>query len=251
MRQQLAGVVLAGLWLWSSGCAPTPDKDPAPLPADIGQAPLPADLVAAWEKAGAVPGLISVNSWGFAFFHTGEIRTEAGKARDLPAFSWKAVVLDKLPMPARPFGLYLEGKHVTDAGLKELAGLEQLQTLILVRTKVTDAGLKELAGLKKLQTLSFLDTHVTDAGLKELATIQQLQSLSLTGTQVTDAGLKELAGFKQLHTLHLEGLQVTDAGLKELAGIKQLQTLHLYRTQVTYAAVAELQTQLPDCRIYR
>ena len=42
---------------------------------------------------------------------------------------------------------------MTDAGLKELAGLTQLQTLNLAGTKVTDAGLKELAGLTQLQTL--------------------------------------------------------------------------------------------------
>jgi hypothetical protein len=33
---------------------------------------------------------------------------------------------------------------VTDAGLKELAALDQLQTLYLVFTGVTDAGVKEL-----------------------------------------------------------------------------------------------------------
>ena len=34
-------------------------------------------------------------------------------------------------------------------------------------TRVTDAGVKELAGLKSLQTLDLRDTQVTDAGLKE------------------------------------------------------------------------------------
>ena len=43
---------------------------------------------------------------------------------------------------------------MTDAGLKELAGLKSLQMLNLDSTKVTDAGLKELAGLKSLQTLN-------------------------------------------------------------------------------------------------
>ena len=45
---------------------------------------------------------------------------------------------------------------MTDAGLKELAGLKSLQTLDLNGTQVTDAGLKELAGLKSLQTLNLL-----------------------------------------------------------------------------------------------
>ncbi len=42
---------------------------------------------------------------------------------------------------------------MTDAGLKELAGLKSLQLLYLAGTQVTDAGLKELAGLKSLQML--------------------------------------------------------------------------------------------------
>ena len=33
---------------------------------------------------------------------------------------------------------------------------------------MTDAGLKELAGLKSLQSLNLHSTKVTDAGLKEL-----------------------------------------------------------------------------------
>ncbi len=48
---------------------------------------------------------------------------------------------------------------MTDAGLKELAGLKNLQSLSLGRTKVTDVGLKELAGLKSLQTLDLYNTR--------------------------------------------------------------------------------------------
>jgi internalin A len=43
-------------------------------------------------------------------------------------------------------------RPITDAGLKELAGLKNLQWLDLcLDTKITDAGLKELAGLKNLR----------------------------------------------------------------------------------------------------
>ena len=54
---------------------------------------------------------------------------------------------------------------MTDAGLKELAGLKSLQALNLGDTQVTDAGLKELAGLKSLQLLDLDDTKVTEAGV--------------------------------------------------------------------------------------
>jgi len=86
----------------------------------------------------------------------------------------------------------LGGTQVTDAGLKELAALKNLQELDLAGTKVTDAGLKELAALKTLQTLYLDNTKVTDAGLKELAPLKNLQTLYLGNTQVTDAGKAEL-----------------------------------------------------------
>jgi hypothetical protein len=57
---------------------------------------------------------------------------------------------------------------------------------------VTDAGLKELAALKQLQWLELSWTQVTDAGLKVLAGLTQLKRLYLSGTQVTDAGLQNL-----------------------------------------------------------
>jgi internalin A len=121
---------------------------------------------------------------------------------------------------------------VTGTGLKELAGLKNLQTLELFGMK--DAGVKELAGFKSLQTLG-INGDVTDAGLKDLA-----------------AGLKELGGLKNLQKLDLQNnSQVTDAGLKELTGLTTLQTLWLYRTKVTAEGVAAFQKDLPACKISR
>ena len=122
-------------------------------------------------------------------------------------------------------------------------------SLDLHSTKVTDAGLKELAGLKSLQVLNLAGTQVTDAGLKELADLKNLQILDLNLTKVTDAGLKELAGLKSLQTLNLNYTQVTDAGLKELAGLKSLRSLGLAGTKVTDAGVVELRKALSKCRI--
>ena len=129
---------------------------------------------------------------------------------------------------------------MTDAGLKELAGLNQLQELDLYRTKVTDAGLKELAALTQLRTLDLSETAVTDAGLKELAALTQLRTLDLSETAVTGAGLKGLAGLTQLRTLNLWNTEVTDAGLKELAALTQLRTLDLRNTKMTDAGLKEL-----------
>ena len=55
-------------------------------------------------------------------------------------------------------------------------------------TKVTDAALKHLAELKNLQTLDLRGTQVTDAGLQDLAAFKNLTSLDLFATGVTQAG---------------------------------------------------------------
>ncbi len=231
--------------------------------------PLPENIVTAWKEAGAVVGWLRPMLSGFHSF----VGEKEGKPGDLPAFLFRRTnrlevrdlnhLLVKLPIPATAFGLDLSETEVTDAGLKELAGLKSLQTLNLSYTLVTDAGLKELAGLKSLQALNLGNTQVTDAGLKELAglklktlvvpfTITDLDlkhylaaiepptAINLSFTPVTDAGLKELAELKSLQALNLGGTKVTDAGLKELAGLKSLQSLDLGGTPVTDAGLKEL-----------
>jgi hypothetical protein len=187
-----------------------------PLADDDPPIPLPADVVTAWKKASAETGWMWVDLVGRArVLPEGQVPTFG----DLPVLrfiTWKAGVLPDLPAPSMPFGLNLNLTAVTDAGLKELAGLKHLQALDLDSTGVTDAGLKELAGLKGLRALFLFNTKVTDAGLKELAGLENLQILSLGSTKVTDSGLKNLAGLRSLQILDCAGTKVTDAGVKTL-----------------------------------
>jgi RNA polymerase sigma factor (sigma-70 family) len=198
-------------------------------------------IVTDWKAAGAEVGWLHLYSDGSLPQFVPE--TE-GKPGDLPAFrfnNWTDGLLTKLPVPAQAFGLSLSNiQAVTDAGLKELAGLKSLQSLILDNNPVTDAGLDELAGLKNLRTLDLRETRVTDAGLQKLAALPSLQALSLGATRTTDGGLKHLARLKTLQVLDLSGTKVTDAGLKELSGLKALQILDLRGTQVTGLGLKEL-----------
>ena len=111
---------------------------------------------------------------------------------------------------------------MTDAGLKELAGL-RLRKLKIPYAAQTDLGLKSylavVENVTHLDLLHYSGWKVTDAGLKVLVGLESLQSLCLPSS-VTDAGLKELARLKSLQSLDISGTQVTDAGLKELAGLK-------------------------------
>jgi hypothetical protein len=204
--------------------------------------PLPAELVAAWKEAGANVGWMATKRNGLPEFREGI----EGKPGEVPAFqfkTWTDGVVNKLPQPQCAFGLSLWHTQVTDAGLKEFAGLKWLQTLDLGSTQVTDAGLRELVALMGLQTLVLASTQVTDAGLKEVAGLKGLQTLDIWDTKVSDAGLKQLVELNRLHTLNLGSTQVTDAGLKELARLSGLHTLGLGATQVTDAGLKELATR--------
>ena len=152
--------------------------------------------------------------------------------------------------------------QVTDAGLKELAGLTSLESLHLAGAGVKGPGLKELKDLKQLRWVEFGNGGVSDEALRSLrqvgllhalasasygtgarrpASPAEVQALGLNSDKgVTDAGLKELKDFTDLEYLFLAGAGVTDAGLTELKDFKSLHTLDLSSTAVTDAGLREL-----------
>jgi Leucine Rich repeat len=137
-------------------------------------------------------------------------------------------------LPGKPVvSVDLSSTKVTDADLKDLTPLTQLQWLDLGETQVTDEGLEHLAALNQLRELNLNDTRVTDEGLEHLAALTQLWELDLSHTQVTDEGLKHLDALTQLQWLNLNDTRVTDEGLKHLAALTGLQKLYLELTQVT------------------
>jgi predicted small lipoprotein YifL len=73
------------------------------------------------------------------------------------------------------------------------ANLEQVTEIDLGGTEITDAGLKEVAKLQQLTSLDLAGCEqITDAGLKEVAQHKQLISLGLP-PKITGASLKGVA----------------------------------------------------------
>jgi beta-lactamase regulating signal transducer with metallopeptidase domain/Leucine-rich repeat (LRR) protein len=87
--------------------------------------------------------------------------------------------------------LTLRGNHFTDAGLKNLKGV-QIPVLMLTETRITDAGLAYLKDIPNLQKLYVFQAGVTDDGVQYLKELVDLKLLDLVGTKVTDEGLKAL-----------------------------------------------------------
>ena len=80
---------------------------------------------------------------------------------------------------------------IEDINLEDLAKLPKLTELGL-DYQITDAGLKEVAKLQQLSNLQLAAAQITDAGLKELVTLTKLTVLELRYTKVTKAGVAEL-----------------------------------------------------------
>ena len=59
--------------------------------------------------------------------------------------------------------------------------MPHLEKLQLSNTKITDAGLKYLRGLTQLQVLVLENTSITDAGLEYLESLTQLKLLGMAG----------------------------------------------------------------------
>ena len=136
------------------------------------------------------------------------LRLAGAKVTDLGVTS-----LEKLSLQS----LDLSKTGVGDEGMKSVAKHLGLTNLNLQSAdKMTDAGVKELAGLLDLQYLT-LPPGVTDVGIKVVAGLPRLESLALVHSAITDVGLKELTRCGILTHLRLAGVdRVTEAGVAEL-----------------------------------
>ena len=175
---------------------------------------------------------------------------------------------------SRSMGSRLKSR-LRDAGLKNLAKLQELRELDLTQTNVTNAGVKYIGELKSLTVLHLQGTLVTAAGLKDLGglklkswpldkgslTDQSLKDylamigprprISIKGYGVTDAGLKELETLPRLKHLSLIGTSVSDKGLEKLAEFKQMRSLVIStgNATVTSEGLRKLQQALPWCEV--
>jgi uncharacterized membrane protein len=111
----------------------------------------------------------------------------------------------------------IAGATFGDAELQKLESVgNDLFWLDLSRTGISDAGLKVLAKMPNLERLDLRGTAVGDDGVRAVAGLKNLETLSLYGTRVTDAGLEALQGLPSLRRLYVGGTAVTEPGLEAL-----------------------------------
>jgi Leucine-rich repeat (LRR) protein len=151
----------------------------------------------------------------------------------------RAKPFDKIDLTADDYKMIARSKTVqaldlrwvkaTDEGLKAVAGIPQLEAVIVAEELVTDAGIKALAGSKSLDNVTLIGTKkVTDAGVKELAALPNLKTLYLSMVTLTGSAFEAFAGSKTLESVTLEYVDgFTDAGAKNLAKLPNLNALKI------------------------
>jgi hypothetical protein len=86
------------------------------------------------------------------------------------------------PVAALIVDAELARTHVTDAGLRTLAGFQNLRALDLSRTRVTSDGVAALMTLPALEVLNLTDTAVDEEGLARLKALPALKQVWHFGT---------------------------------------------------------------------
>jgi tRNA A-37 threonylcarbamoyl transferase component Bud32 len=142
-----------------------------------------------------------------------------------------------------------DATRVTDAGLRHLTRLPQLETLVLTGGSVTGEGLRHLAGLPALTWLDLSRTSLTDGGLAALVDFRALESLLVCQTKVTDRELKQLRRISKLKHLDLSATAVSDVGVPSLCDLSKLERLTITGTRITPRGAESLRTALPKCAV--
>lgn len=146
--------------------------------------------------------------------------------------------------------LRLDRANVTDAGMASIAGLLELESLVLRGSEIGDGGLARLKGLTRLKRLNLDSPRITNAGLESILELKCLELLRLENAQIDDEGLKTLAKLTELRQLLLAGTRVTDDGLQSALAIPKLESLYLERTLVSDEGVAKLLGQRPGLHVH-
>jgi len=104
-----------------------------------------------------------------------------------------------------------------DDGLKTIVSISGLMNLDLSHcAKITDAGVRRIAILSDLDYLNLRGTRTSDAAVEAIAAMPKLRMLTLRETQVTAQGVRRLSSSPSLKTLEADETTVPPSLLREI-----------------------------------
>jgi len=128
---------------------------------------------------------------------------------------------------------------VSDASIDVLVSMPRLRLESLVCVKISDDGLRQVARLRTLESLVVRSSQVTDDGLTHLRRLKRLKSIELRDCAATDAGITVLASLPMLEALSIHNVPVTGDCLSALAESQSLTQFELSGTSVRFRQIAQ------------
>jgi hypothetical protein len=143
--------------------------------------------------------------------------------------------------------LILDCPDLNESGFKHLGAIREVSGLYMKRTVPTDADLRQLRRLKQLEAIEFDGSNVTDSGLEALDCHNPTWLIIDNAGQASDGGLAHLGRMTNLFCLQLSGAAITGRGLTQLSRLEHLRTLTLKCAAIDDQALVHLR-QFPRLR---
>ncbi len=130
-------------------------------------------------------------------------------------------------------------RHVTKAGLSQLAALGNLTALTISNTDLAVETLSAVSEIQSLQELLLSATKADDSVVASISKLPNLQTLDLSGTMITPAAGINFSQMLKLNVLRLSSTAANDQLITTLHNLP-LRELRLDRTPITGAAIPEI-----------
>ena len=138
-------------------------------------------------------------------------------------------------------------EQISNAGIKHLKSLANLEDLNCYYSKIDDSGLPDIVGLPKLRVLNIQYTGVSDEAFAVLAGMPSLEKLPFDPHKLTDTLLGQMHILRTMKELSLHATKVTNDGLQSLSVCQSLEILDLATTRFSADGLKHL-TELPQLK---
>jgi hypothetical protein len=144
----------------------------------------------------------------------------------------------------------LEKSEMSDAGLKALKSMKNLQYLGLFANELDGSFLKDLTDLKMLRIIILSNNTLKEENLEYFSQYKGLQVLNLAHTRISTRNLKFLAQTPSLEILSLSGNDnVKDDLVPLVVPLKNLGLLDIRRAGLTQVGLEKIKKARPDLTI--
>lgn len=139
--------------------------------------------------------------------------------------------------------LQCDGTDLTDACLSVIAGLPDLECLVLSHMELKGATLSKLSSLKELRRLDLNSNDIDPHRLPDLAPLHKLEWLSVGRCHLRNGDLAFLKKMPQLKKLDLfENPFLSDEGMNYVTGLHNIFDLRIEKTHITFNGVKMLKS---------